>query len=204
MSFEVSKLAAALVRSGCLKFGNFKLKSGIISPYYIDLTWLLSSPRDFRFVVDTVADEIKKLMVHNKVDRLVSIALKGALFLPSIACKLNLPCLIVRKAEKKYGMTGQVAGGQVAKGEHLLFFDDVITDGKSKLSGIRPLEQLGAIIGTVMVVVDREQGGREKLQKVGYNFASLVTISELVKSLRQSSFISDEKAKGVLGFISYK
>jgi len=201
VSSKVSEIAGALVRSGCLKFGAFKLKSGTVSPYYVDLTWLLSSPKDFCCVVDIATEEIRKIMASHKIDGLASIALKGALLLPSIACGLNIPCLVVRKEKKTYGVTGRVVGGNVVRGERLLFFDDVITDGKSKLEGIKPLEQLGVRIEMVMVVVDREQRGRENLEKSGYRLHALTTISELVKSLYQSSHISKEQADAVLDYI---
>ena len=141
------------------------------------------------------------MMASDKIDKLASIALKGALLAPSIAFQLSLPCLVVRKEEKEYGVTGRVVGGEMVKGERLLFFDDVITDGKSKLEGIKPLEQLGARIEIVMVVVDREQHGRESLEKLGYQLHSLATISELVKSLRHSLRISKEQADAVLKHI---
>lgn len=201
MSSKVPEIASALVRSGCLKFGAFKLKSGIVSPYYIDLTGLLSSTRDFCCIVDVAAEEIRKIMASDKIDKLASIELKGALLLPSIACRLNLPCLVVRKEEKTYGMTGRVVGGEVMEGEHLLFFDDVITDGKSKLEGIKPLKRLGAQIEMVMVVVDREQGGKETLERLGYRLCSLTTISELVKHLFQISHMSKEQFDAVLDYV---
>jgi len=196
-----SRVAGALFRSGCLKFGTFRIKSGALSPYYIDLSCLLSSPRDFGCVVDAVADEVKRIMAFDKIDKLASIELKGALLLPSIACRLNLPCLVVRKAEKKYGVTGRIAGGTVVKGEHILFFDDVVTDGMSKLEGIKPLEELGACVDTIMVVVDREQGGRENIERLGYKFRALTTISEVVTHLFQVSYISEEQADAVLDYV---
>jgi orotate phosphoribosyltransferase len=203
VSRKVSEIASALVRSGCLKFGAFKLKSGVVSPYYIDLTWLLSSPRDFQCIVEVAAGEIRDIMASDKIDKLASIELKGAMLVPNIACMLNLPCLVVRKEDKKYGVTGRVVGGEVVKGEHLLFFDDVITDGKSKLDGIKPLERLGAQVETVMVVVDREQGGKENLRRLGYRLRSLITISELVKHLFQSSHISKEQFDDALDYIKW-
>jgi len=196
-----SKVALALFRSGALKFGEFKLKSGIVSPYYIDLTWLLSSPEDFRCAVDAVAEEIRKITASTKVDKLASIELKGALLLPSIANKLNLPCLVVRRQEKEYGVTGRIAGGDVRKGDRVLFFDDVVTAAESKLEGVQPLERLGAKIQMILVVVDREQGGREKLEKLGYRFHSLNTISELVKHLIQSEQLSQRQARTVLNYV---
>ena len=201
MSDVASEIAGALFSSGCLKFGTFRIKSGSLSPYYIDLSCLLSSPRDLCCVVDAVADEIRRIMAFDRIDKLASIELKGALLLPSIACRVNLPCVVVRKAEKKYGVTGRTAGGKVVKGEHMLFFDDVVTEGTSKLEGIKPLEQLGARVETVMIVVDREQGGKENIERSGYKFHALTTISELVKCLLRSSCISEEQAEAVLDYV---
>ncbi len=198
---RVSCIAKALVRSKALKFGVFKLKSGIMSPYYIDLTWLLSSPEDFMCIVDAVVEKIRDILSSKRVDKLASIELKGALLLPSIANKLNLPCLVVRKEAKKYGVTGRITGGTVEKGDRILFFDDVVSRADSKLEGIKPLEEQGGKVEMVLVVVDREQGGREKLEGLGYGFYALATISEITEDLFHSKYITEENARQILDYI---
>ncbi len=199
-SDSTSKLANALFRSSCLKFGTFTIKSGVLSPYYIDLSWLLSSPSDFNCVTNLVAGRIKQLMASERIDKLASIELKGALLLPSIACQLNLPSIVVRKTAKDYGLTGRIAGGTVTKGDHLLFFDDVVSKGTSKLEGIAPLERLGAKVNHILVVVDREQGGREAIEDLGYKVHAISKITELVKHLAHWSCISKEQADSVLKY----
>jgi len=201
MPIVTDKVAGALYRSGCLKFGTFRIKSGALSPYYIDLACLLSSPKELRSIVEIAADTIGKIMVSDRIDKLASIELKGALILPSIACKVNLPCVVVRKEEKAYGVTGRIAGAEVAQGENVLFFDDVVSEGLSKLEGIKPLEELGAHVKHLIVVVDREQGGRENLEKLGYKVHALAKISEIVDSLYLSKSISKEQADAVLGYV---
>jgi orotate phosphoribosyltransferase len=196
-----SDVAGALFRSGCLKFGSFRIKSGALSPYYIDLACLLSSPKDLCSIVKIAADEIKKIMAIDKIDKLASIELKGALILPSIACKLNLPCIVVRKEEKAYGVTGRIAGAEVAKNDHILFFDDVVSEGLSKLEGIKPLKELGAHVKHLMVVVNREQGGKENLEKSGYRVHALAKISEMADCLLQSQHISKEQVDAVLNYV---
>ena len=197
-----SRIANALVQSKALKFGKFDLKAGVTSPYYIDATWLLSSPKDFKCIVDIAASEARRISNSRKVDKMASIELKGALLLPSIANKLSLPCIVVRKEEKTYGVTGRIAGGEVKKGEHILFFDDLVTSAQSKIEGIKPLEQQGAKVETVLVLVDREQGGKENLEKMGYELIALTTISELVNNLINIKYISEEQAKLVRDYVN--
>jgi uridine monophosphate synthetase len=196
-----SLIASALYNSGCLKFGSFKIKSGALSPYYIDLGRLLSVPKELNIVVECVVQEIVEIMASEGVDKLASIELKGALILPSIACKLNLPCVVVRKEEKTYGVTGRIVGADVVKDDKIVFFDDVISEGLSKLDGIKPLEKLGAKIKHLVVVVDREQGGKENLAKLGYKVHALTKISTLVNNLLCSGRISKEQAETVLGYV---
>ncbi len=201
MAMDIKRLAETLYSSGAIKFGCFKLKSGIESPYYIDLSWLLSSPEDFRYVVNSVAEMIREITSNIKVDKLATIELKGALLLPSIASELNIPCLVVRKEEKTYGLTGRISGGTVERGDKIIFFDDVVTDAKSKIEGMRPLEDLGGEVCAVVTVVDREQGGRENLERMGYKFHSLAKITDLIEALLDLGVISEEAASNILDYV---
>ncbi len=201
MSF-VDKVAEALFESGCIKFGSFKIKSGATSPYYIDLARLLSKPKQLCIIADAAADEIKSIMAYDRIDKLASIELKGALILPSIACKVDMPCVIVRKEDKAYGVTGRIAGADVAQGDNVLFFDDVVSEGLSKIEGIKPLQDLGAQVKHMLVVVNREQGGKENLEKLGYQVHALAKISQVVDALVRSKKISKEQAKIVHDYIN--
>ena len=201
MSSITDKVANALYSSGCLKFGSFKIKSGAISPYYIDLARLLSSPKQLCSIADLAAEQVRQIMVSDRIDKLASIELKGALIVPSIACKVNLPCLVVRKEEKAYGVTGRIAGADVAKGDNILFFDDVISEGLSKVEGIKPLQALGGNVKHLLVVVNREQGGKENLEKLGFRVHALAKISEIADSLYLNKHISKEQADDVLDFV---
>jgi uridine monophosphate synthetase len=201
MANTVDKIANALYLSGCLKFGSFKIKSGATSPYYIDLARVLSAPQQLCTIAEVAAEKIKQISATDKIDKLASIELKGALIVPSIACNLNLPCIIIRKEEKAYGVTGRIAGASVANGDNILFFDDVISEGLSKVEGIKTLLDLGANVKHLLVVVNREHGGKEKLEKLGYHVHALAKITEIVDSLYREKKISTKQAREVLDYI---
>ena len=201
MSSTTDKVANALYMAGCLRFGSFKIKSGAISPYYIDLARLLASPKHLCTIAEVAAAQVKRIMVSDRINKLASIELKGALIVPSIACKLNLPCIIVRKEEKAYGVTGRTAGADVAKGDRILFFDDVISEGLSKLEGIKPLQELGGNVTHFLVVVNREQGGKENLERLGFKVDALAKVSDLVNSLYENRRIPKEQADAALDYV---
>lgn len=195
------QVADALYRSGCIKFGIFTIKSGAQSPYYIDMARLLASPKELCTIADAAAEKIVDIMTKERVNKLASIELKGALIAPSIACRVNLPCVIVRKEAKAYGVTGRIAGADVEKGDNILFFDDVISEGLSKVEGVKPLQELGANVKHLLVVVNREQGGKENLEKLGFIVHALANISEVVDALLRASHISKMQADAVFAYI---
>ena len=201
MSTVTDQIANALYLSGCLRFGSFKIKSGAISPYYIDLARVLAAPQQLEVIAEAAAQKIKQIASSERIDKLASIELKGALIVPSIAIKLDLPCVIVRKEDKAYGVTGRIAGADVAKGDNILLFDDVVSEGLSKVEGVKPLIELGATVKHMLVVVNREHGGKEKLEKLGYTVHSLAKITEIVPSLCKNQHISKEQADAVLNYV---
>jgi orotate phosphoribosyltransferase len=201
MLSNIDKIADALYSSGCLKFGSFKIKSGATSPYYIDLARLLSKPKHLCTIAEIATEEIRKIMVSDPIDKLASIELKGALIAPSIACKVDLPCVIVRKEVKEYGVTGRIAGADVVKGDNILFFDDVISEGLSKIEGVKPLQELGGNVKHLLVVVNREQGGKETLEKLGFKVHALAKVNDLVNSLYKSNQISSVQNQAVFAYL---
>ena len=201
MSTTTDKVANALYLSGCLKFGSFKIKSGATSPYYIDMAHVLADPKQLDVLAEAAAEEIKK--ISDPINKIASIELKGALIVPSIGIKLNLPCIIVRKEEKVYGVTGRIAGADVTKGDNILFFDDVISEGLSKIEGIKPLTELGANVKHMLVVVNREHRGKENLERLGYRVHELAKITDIVTSLCSNEHISKAQAADVLNYVKH-
>ena len=201
MESMTDKVTNALYESECIKFGSFKIKSGALSPYYIDMARLLSKPRALCAIAEIAAQKINQITNTNPLTKIASIELKGALIAPIIACKVNLPCVIVRKEEKGYGVTGRIAGADITKNDNILFVDDVVSEGLSKIEGIKPLQETGAEVKHILIIVNREQGGKENLESKGYIVHALTKVSDIVISLQKNGKISAEQAKIVLTYI---
>ena len=81
--------------------------------------------------------------------------------------------------------------GEFKEGENILVVDDLITTGSSKFEVIQPIEQAGMKVKDIAVLIDREQGGQKELASKGYNLHAVLTISEMLNSLKESNSISE-------------
>ena len=202
MSELKAVIAKAIFQSGAVRFGEFTLASGIRSPYYIDLSRLLTSPPNLKAFLKAAGKEIRSKCDAAGTEGVASIELRGALLLSALSSYIGLPCFVIRKSEKSYGVTGKIVGGKIKSGERFMLFDDVVTDGRSKLDSIQTLEEAGAEVSGVLVVIDREQGGVQNLRKRGYALDSLLTVQQLVSQLQESRLIAPRVARTVLAYIA--
>jgi len=194
---NLSSLMIDLHRINAIKFGRFKLKSGMISPVYIDLRVLVSFPTVLIKVAKAYVLILKKL----KYERMAAVPYAALPIVANISALNKKPWIYTRKEAKKYGIKKPVEG-EFSKGEKVVLVDDMITTGASKMEVIKPLESLGLAVSDIVVLVDREQGGREQLKKAGYHFYAAFTISQWLKTLRQAGKISQAKYTEVINYLN--
>lgn len=193
----MKKILLDLFQVGVVKFGDFTLKSGIKSPIYIDLRPLVSYPK----LLNQLALEVAKVSKKMKFDLLAGIPYTALPIAVLVSQKLNKPMIYTRKEVKDYG-TKKPIEGVYKKGDRCLVIDDLITTGGSKFETIKPLEEAGMKIKDVLVVLDREQGGKEQLEAKGYRLTSLIKITDWLKFLLKNKKISQQKFKEVMNFLA--
>lgn len=173
-----------LFKIGAIKFGEFKLKSGMLSPIYIDLRIIISYPQ----LLNKIADSIIKRIETLNYDLITGIPYTALPIATVVSQKINKPMIYSRKEVKDYGTKKQIEG-IFQKGQTCLVIDDLITTGASKLE-TEPFKKNGLKVFDFVVLIDREQGGAEDLKNKGYNLYSIMKISELLDILLSNSKIT--------------
>jgi uridine monophosphate synthetase len=173
--FTYSVLADGLLEAGCVRFGEFTLKSGLKSPIYIDLRRLITVPR----LLEQVAAAYLPLLHDLKFDRLAGLPYAAIPIATAISLQAGLPMIYPRKEAKTYGTRAEIEG-DFQPGETAVVIDDLATTGGSKFEAIDKLTSAGLIVRDVVVLIDRQSGAKEALAEAGLAFHAVLTISELL------------------------
>jgi len=169
---EKRKLAQK-IKSISLLQGKFKLRSGKTSSFYWDKYRFESRPE----LLKAILEKMQKLLPAS-FDKFAAMELGGIPLATGLSLKTGKPCLYVRKKAKNYG-TCNLVEGSFSKGEKVVVIEDVITTAGQVSSSIRQMRKLGLIVENVLCVIDRQQGGRENLKKIGCSLNCLFTREEL-------------------------
>jgi orotate phosphoribosyltransferase len=200
VKIEICKI---LNKIGALQFGAFKLTSGKISPYYIDLRIVPSFPDAFQKVCDFYMGFIRDEIGVKNFERMAGIPVAGIPFASLIAYSLQKPFLYVRKGVRLHGRQRRIEG-ILAPGDRVLLIDDLITTGLSLRKAAKGLIAEGGVVTDAVVLLDREEGGKEKLEKGGIKLHALLTMSEIAHKLYEIEAIDEEQLKTILKQIKKK
>lgn len=191
---EICKI---LNKIGALQFGAFKLTSGKISPYYIDLRIVPSFPGAFQKVCDFYTSFIKDEIGTKNFDRIAGIPVAGIPFASLTAYNLKKPFLYIRKGVRLHGRQKRIEG-ILAPGDRVLLIDDLVTTGLSLRKAAKAITAEGGVVTDTVVFLDREEGGKEKLEKSGIKLHALLNVSEIVNRLYETGTIDHEQLKIIL------
>jgi uridine monophosphate synthetase len=194
-------LTLVLADIGAIKFGEFTLTSGTTSPIYVDLRLLASHPDVLRQVAVAYADLLRSILgIGNSEIRLAAIPYAAMAIGTAVSLEMGLPMIYPRKEARAHGTARQIEG-EFEPGEQAIVLDDLITTGGSKLKAIAPLEAAGLEVKDVVVLIDREQGGREDLAEAGYRLHAVLGLREMLDTLVAAGRISAGQREEVAAFL---
>jgi len=186
-----------LNKIGAIEFGIFKLTSGKVSPYYIDLRIIPSFPDAFQKACDLYVKLIETEIGRKNFDRIAGIPTAGISFASVVSYQLKKPFFYVRKEAKLHGRQRRIEG-IIMPGDRILLLDDLVTTGKSLITTAKAIRAEGGVVNDAVVLLDREEGGMERLEKEGLKLHALMKASEAATELYEIGAIDENQYKIIL------
>jgi uridine monophosphate synthetase len=189
-------LADELLSAGCIKFGEFTLKSGLKSPIYIDLRRIITYPK----LLEQIAQAYLPLLSSLQFSRIAGLPYAAIPIATAISLAGNYPMIYPRKEVKSYGTKAEIEGDYNA-GETVVVIDDLATTGGSKFEAIEKLRGAGLVVKDVVVLVDRQSGAKESLAQAGYSMHAVLTIGQLLEYWEGNGKVEEDKIEETRKFL---
>lgn len=185
---QLPSLADGLLEAGCIKFGEFTLKSGLKSPIYIDLRQIITYPR----LLEHVGAAYLPLLKDLTFDRIAGLPYAAIPIATAVSLQGNYPMIYPRKEVKTYGTKAEIEG-EYHVGETAVVIDDLATTGGSKFEAIEKLTGVGLVVKDVVVLIDRQSGAKESLAQAGYSMHAVLTITQLLDYWEKTGKVEKDK-----------
>jgi uridine monophosphate synthetase len=195
----IEALADGLLEADCVRFGQYKLKSGLMSPIYIDLRRLASFPK----VLADVAASYRVILQDLEFDRIVGLPYAALPIATAISLQTGYPMIYPRKEVKSYGLQSEVEG-EYNTGERAVVIDDLATTGGSKFEIIEKLTAVGLNVKDVVVLIDRQSGASEALAEAGFTLHAVLKLTDLLDYWERTERVPHEKIQAVRDFLAQK
>ena len=176
-------LGQLLVEHALLE-GDFLLRSGRRSPYYLDKYRFETQPELLRQLGVRLAQAAKE--VEPEVVRLAGPALGAVALAASAAMASDLPFIIVRGETKEYGTANRIEG-PYEPGDLVCLLEDVVTSGGALAEAVSALRDVDLVVRNAVCVVDREEGGADSLARLGVRLRSIFRASELLSGHKSAA-----------------
>ena len=163
------------IKGSALLHGEFTLRSGRKSSYYLDKYLFQTQPDILAALGERFA---KRVAALGEVDRLAGAELGGIPIVSATGIAAGKPTVLIRNKKKDYGTAKQVEG-KLETGDKIVILEDIATTGGQVLEAAESLTGMGATIVAIIAVIDRQEGARENVEAAGYVFDSLLTKTDL-------------------------
>jgi orotate phosphoribosyltransferase len=188
-------LAETLWKLGAIQFGDFSFGRTVVhSPVYVNLRLLIGNPSALRRAAQVILDEVVALQSMReprvaRFDLVAGVPFGGLHLATAYSLTAKVPMIYLHPREDG---AGNDIEGLYSPNQTALIIDDLITGGRSILETALPLEEAGIRVRDAVVLMDRQQGGRERLRQFGVNLVSILTLEVVLNYLMSSGKISEE------------
>lgn len=193
---DEKQLAVDILNSGCVKFGEFTLKSGLSSPIYIDLRRITGYPD----LLQRVGYAFTRVLEELEFDHLAGLPYAGLPIATAVSLAGKWSLVYPRKEPKSYGTRMEVEG-VFREGQKVVLIDDLATTGGSKFEAIDKLKSVGLSVKDVVVLIDRESGAAQYLSEAGYQLHAIYTLSRLLQVWLSEGLVTSQQVQRVENFL---
>ncbi|MFN8411154.1 MAG: orotate phosphoribosyltransferase [Anaerolineales bacterium] len=193
---SLTSLADDLLEAGCIKFGEFTLKSGLQSPIYIDLRRIISYPS----LLQKIGQAYLPILKNLKFERIAALPYAAIPIATAVSLQGSFPMIYPRKEVKTYGTKAEIEG-DFKTGETVAVIDDLATTGGSKFEAIEKLTAVGLKVTDVVVLVDRQSGAKESLEQAGFHLHAVLTITQLLAYWEKTGKVEKSKIEETRNFL---
>lgn len=189
-------IARALFDLGGVQFGDFTLgETAVNSPVYVNPRVLLTQPIHLARVAQIIHREVQAGQARRRprYERFSSVA--GVPFgglLLAIGYGLQTDTSLVYPHPARSGDKVHSIEGRFVEGDHVLILDDLMTGGSSIVRTAELLEEHNLEVSDAIVLIDREEGGAERLRQRGYHVTSILTLRQLLNYGHESGLVDKE------------
>jgi orotate phosphoribosyltransferase/uridine monophosphate synthetase len=197
-------LAKALWDLDAVQFGDFNIGRTRHSPIYLNPRLLIGNPAAFQRSARVIKEEAETLlsMLHPALEPFSLVAgvpFGGLHFATAFSLITKIPLIYLHPSRD--GEDREVIEGKYVSGQTVLIIDDLITHGTSIVETANKLRQAGLNVRDAIALVDRKQGGREKLRSHGINLIAILEIETLLNYLMSHRKIDEETYRRCLGYL---
>jgi uridine monophosphate synthetase len=192
-----ASLAATLHDAGCIRVGEFTLRSGTTSPIYVDLRALTGSAAALR----RVAAAFVPALAARDFDHVAPVPYGAMPLGTAVALATDSSLVWPRAQPKEHGTSARVEG-RWQPGDRVVLIDDVITSGASAVEAAALLRRAGLVVEHLVVLVERDRRARAALAEEGITLTAITTLAELVADLAAGGAISPEQQRVVEEFLA--
>ena len=168
------ELILLLKNEDVVKSGHFTLKSGKESKYYVDFRPLISKPDLFYVLCSHLAEILPDLTAPYSI---CGLPYAGIPYCSVISTMKMIPMIMLRKEQKNHG-TQKMVEGNIPERSEIVVLDDILTTGTSVLESVGYLNEYK--IKKIVILLDRMEGGKERLEEFGFKVESLFTINDFM------------------------
>ena len=198
--FLMKQVGILLIKYNAIKFGDYILASGKKSPYYIDLRQTISSPITMDWIANAFTRIVLNEIGRDKIDKILGVPTAGVPFATVVSQKLGIPLIYYRQARKEHGVRKKIEG-ILERNDRVLIIDDLITTGESVIESAEVVRDQGGVVNELVVLLDREQGGQQRLRSSRIEPHVLFRITDAITWLHSVGLIKDELFKTLMQYI---